>query len=97
MAKRRTKRPRRPLLTTDDRLQSDESWIPAGQLPENVNYGWSDQVIICQFAPGDLRPGILLASYDFRRGKWRTSMGMGDVKNVTHWQPLPELPREYKS
>lgn len=88
--KRRSKPPRRPLL-----IQPDEAWIPADQLPPVVDTGWvskgwSDRMIVCQFAAGDMRPIMLLASYDFDCGQWRTSMGA--VENVTHWQPLPEFP-----
>ncbi len=89
--KRRSKPPPRPLLVQPD----EEAWIPADQLPPNTNYGWSSRMIICQFIPGDLRPAMFFASYDFRRDRWRTVMG--SVENVTHWQYLPEFPEEFAS
>ncbi|KKL93316.1 hypothetical protein LCGC14_0983850 [marine sediment metagenome] len=67
-------------------------WISADHLPPNVDYGWSDRVLICQFKPGDLHPMLLLASYNFPSGEWRSAMGI--IENVTHWQPLPDYPRE---
>ncbi len=73
----------------------NEAWTPAAHLPENTNWGWSDKMIICQFAEGDLRPFMFLASYDFSRSQWRTPSG--PVENVTHWQPLPALPKEYQN
>ncbi len=95
MAKRRKpKVPRAPLLMVDDRNRPDEAWAPVSHLPENTNYGWSERVIVCQFTQGDFRPNILLASYDFRRAEWRTNSG--PVEDVTHWQPLPDMPGEYK-
>lgn len=70
-------------------------WIPASQLPENVDYGWSESMIVVQFGPNDLRPFRLLASYDHSRSQWRTASG--PVENITYWQPLPDLPKEYKA
>lgn len=69
-------------------------WISADQLPANVDYGWSDRMIVCQFIPGDRRPTLMMASYDFHRGQWR--LAMRTVEHVTHYQPLPDLPREVK-
>jgi hypothetical protein len=74
--------------------QPCEKWIPANKLPANVDYGWSDRVLVCQFKPGDRRPTLLLASYDFQRGQWRLASGV--IENVTHYQPLPDFPREYR-
>ena len=75
--------------------QPDEAWIPAAQLPEEDCYGWSALVLVCQFAPGDQRPSLMLASCDFQRQQWRSAMG--EVKDVTHWQPLPDYPKEYRN
>jgi len=95
MAKRRKpKTPLQPLLIVDDRNQPDEAWIPAAQLPNKYHYSWSESMLICQFIRGDLRPTIMIASYDFERQQWRSAMG--EVENVTHWQPLPDFPKEYQ-
>lgn len=67
-----------------------EKWISADQLPANVDYGWSDRFLICQFKPGDRRPMLLIASYNFLEGQWR--MAMRTVEHVTHYQPLPAYP-----
>ncbi len=75
--------------------QPDEAWLPADQLPDKDIYGWSESMLVCQFIPGDQRPTRIKASYDFRRQQWRTSMG--EVKNVTHWQQLPDFPKEYQN
>jgi hypothetical protein len=73
-----------------------EAWISAAaQLPAKDYYGWSEQVLVCKLDPGELFPTMVMASYDFHRQQWRSSMG--EVENVTHWQPLPELPKEYQS
>lgn len=95
MAKRR--KPKAPLapLLIDDRGRPDEAWIPAHQKPTNTNYGWSGRMIVCQFTPGDFRPTMLFASYDFRRDQWHTTMG--PVENVTYWQYPPEFPKEYRT
>jgi hypothetical protein len=95
MAKRRKpKVPLQPLLIVDNRKQPpDEAWAPVSQLPIEDWYGWSEQVLICQFVPGDRQPTIMTASYDFERHCWRSPMG--EIQNVTHWQPLPEFPKEY--
>ena len=90
MAKRR-----KPLLIVDDRYQPDEAWIPVTQLPDKDYYGWSKRMIVCQFAPGDRHPTLMTASYDFSRQRWFKPMG--EVKNVTHWQPLPDYPKEYRT
>lgn len=96
MAKRRKpKVPLQPPLIFDDRNQPDEEiWIPAQQLPTKNYYGWSERMLICQFTPGDRQPTLIIASYDFQRGQWRSAMG--EVENVTHWQPLPDYPKEYR-
>lgn len=94
MAKRRKpKIPLQPLLIID-RSQPDEAWIPVQQLPDKDYYGWSERMLVCQFMPGDRRPTLMTASYDFHRGRWSTAMG--EVENVTHWQPLPDYPEEYR-
>jgi hypothetical protein len=95
MAKRRKpKVPLQPLLVVDDRNRPDEVWIPACQLPSEKYYGVSETMIVCQcLVPG--RPNFLLASYFFDRNQWRTAMG--EVENVTHWQPLPDYPKEYRA
>ena len=96
MAKRRKpKVPLQPLLIVDDRNQSDEAWIPANYLPDKDLYGWSKSVLVCQFIPGDLRSTLIIASYDFHRGEWRNSISK--VEYVTHWQPLPDYPKEYRN
>lgn len=95
MAKRRKpKTQRKPLLIVDDRNRPEEKWIPVHQLPANNSYGWSERVIVCQFAPGDLRPTMMMGSYDFRRKQWMTPMG--EIENVTHWQRLPDFPTEFR-
>lgn len=95
MAKRRKpKVPLQPLLIVDDRGRPEEKWIPASQLPAQDRYGWSESVLVCQFIPGDLRPTLIKAAYVFRRQQWMTAMG--EVEHVTHWQRLPEFPREYR-
>ena len=71
---------------------NDRKWISADQLPANANYGWSERMLISQFKPGDLHPTLLIASYDFPLGQWRSAMGT--IENVTHWQPLPDYPGE---
>jgi hypothetical protein len=99
MAKRRKpKTSMQPLLITDDRDQPDqpdEVWILAEQLPDKNYYGWSESMLVCQFEAGDLRPTLIIASYDFERGQWRSNMG--EVESVTHWQPLPDSPKEHKN
>lgn len=65
-------------------------WISADQLPANVDYGWSDRMIVCQFIPGDRHPTLMIASYDFHRGQWCKAMGA--IEYVTHYQPLPAYP-----
>lgn len=73
---------------------SKHQWISANefnQLPANVDYGWSDRMLVCQFKPGDRRPMLLIASYNFLLGEWRSAMGT--IENVTHYQPLPDFPR----
>lgn len=67
-------------------------WLSADQLPANVDYGWSDRMLVCQFEPGDRRPMLLIASYNFSLGQWRSAMGT--IENVTHYQPLPDFPKE---
>lgn len=95
MAKRRKpKQPLKPLLIVDDRNQPDEAWIPANYLPDRVSYGWSKSVLVCQFIPADRCPTLMIASYDFDRGQWRSAMG--EVEYVTHWQSLPDFPKEQK-
>jgi len=95
MAKRRKPREKlMPLPIVDDRNQPEDTWIPASMLPDNNYYDWSKRMLICQFTPGDRLPTVMTASYDFRRGRWATPMG--EVKNVTHWQPLPDFPKEYE-
>lgn len=94
MARRRKpKMPYQPLLIIDD-CDRPDNWLPVNQLPPNTNYGWSEKMVVCQMTPGDFRPTVLLASYDFRRSEWRTSVGT--IENITHWQPLPDYPREYR-
>lgn len=95
MAKRRKpKQPLQSLLIVDDRNQGEDAWILAAKLPDKDCYGWSAPVLICQFVPGDLNPTLMKASYDFRCQQWRSPMG--EIENVTHWQPLPDYPKEYE-
>ena len=95
MAKRRKpKVASQPLLIVDNRDQPKEAWVPASQLPPENIYGYSEIMLICQMIPGDRRPTLMTASYDFSRNQWRTNMG--PVENVTHWQPLPDYPKEYE-
>jgi hypothetical protein len=91
--RRKPKMPLQPLLITDNRDQPDEKWIPVAQLPPDKHHGMSDRMIVCQrVVPG--RANLILASYCFHRHQWRTAMGAAE--NVTHWQPLPETPKEYQ-
>jgi hypothetical protein len=84
--------PLQPLLITDNRDQPDEKWIPVAQLPPDKHHGMSDRMIVCCLESGC--PKQLLASYCFHRQQWRTAMGA--VENVSHWQPMPDKPREYQ-
>lgn len=97
MAKRRKpKEELQPLLIFDDRNEPpDKLWRPIATLPAADYYHWSKSVLVCQFVEGDRRPTLMIASYDFQRSRWYTAMG--EVKNVTYWQPLPDFPKEYRT
>lgn len=86
----------RPLEIVDDRNQPEETWIPVHQLPPEKPYGYgiSEIMIICRcLIPGHIQ--MVLANYCFDRHQWRTTSG--EVENVTHWQPLPDYPKEYRN
>lgn len=80
--------------TVEMTRRPDEAWTLSDQLPDKNYYGWSEPVLVCQFILGDRCPTRIIASYDFRRGQWRSAMGK--IENVTHWQPLPDYPKEYR-
>lgn len=83
------------MIKTADLNGAGADWIPAAQLPDKDLYGWSRRMIVCLFTPGDRRPTQMTASYDFERQQWRSAMG--EVESVTHWQPLPDFPKEYQT
>ncbi|KKM84348.1 hypothetical protein LCGC14_1299980, partial [marine sediment metagenome] len=69
-----------------------DKWISIDKLPANVDYGWSERMLVCQNKSGLLHPTLLIASYNSFLGQWRPAMGT--IENVTHWQPLPDYPGE---
>lgn len=58
-------------------------WIKvADRLPELDNSGRSETVLV-------VGPNKLILQNFMKDGRWALNM------EVTHWQPLPELPEEY--
>jgi hypothetical protein len=81
------------IILTLMKTYGPQAWTPTGnfRLPATGIYGQSVSVLVCQFAPGDQRPTLMMAYFDFNRDQWRSD-AMGKIENVTHWQPLPDFP-----
>ena len=66
-----------------------KGWIPAAT-PPALEDGWV--LIVIDFHEICARPAVRLGYYDAVDG-WRTQVGrIRSEWEVTHWQPLPELP-----
>lgn len=61
-------------------------WISvADRLPEKLNKFFSDFVLVMYTRGG--KPYPFITRYDYECGMW-------EIENVTHWMPIPELPKE---
>lgn len=77
-------------FATDNNVGSN--WIPVTErLPELENYIYSEDVMF-YLAHDDIRIGYI----NFESGRWkcRESRQIFDKDLVTHWMPLPNLPKE---
>ena len=61
-------------------------WISVkDRLPEKINKFMSEPVL-CRYTRGS-KEYFHVSQYDFEFDEWQ-------ISNVTHWMPIPELPKE---
>ncbi len=75
---------------------NQENWVSVkDELPEDFDCGYSEPILVF-IEPSIIRKGL----YDICKQKFRTlddeSLQHSNIKDVTHWMPLPEPPRDQK-
>lgn len=78
-------------IATVDRILS-EQWISVKErLPESQTDRETSEYVIVTLKRG---MNCLIAFYDFRRRKWDDGDYLDDIDGITHWQPLPQPPKD---